>query len=164
MEWIKDILESEEIRYQISGGFAAHVYGSTRPVNDIDIAIPDEVFPKLYERVKEYVIYGPKRGKDMKWDIYAMVLNYKEQEIDFGGAYTTKLSLKDPITREDTDTWIDLSTDFNKSVMMEFEGMTLPLEDPRSLAEYKKHLNGEHQIQDVKAVEKFVEDNSSQIE
>ena len=159
LEWITGILEEEKIPYQISGGFAAHLYGAQRPVNDIDISIPEETFPRLYEKVKSYVSYGPKRSKDAKWDIYAMVLNYEGQEIDFGGSETTKISLKDPVTREDTDNWMDAPINFNKSVWLEFNGMKLPLEDPTSMAEYKRHLNGEHQEQDVEAIEKYINKN-----
>ena len=39
LRWIVGILEKKNILYQISGGFAAKLYGSSRPLNDIDIDI-----------------------------------------------------------------------------------------------------------------------------
>lgn len=152
IRWIANILEAENIPYQISGGFAAHVYGATRPVNDIDIVIPEKDFAKLYERTKEYKTFGPARFKDAKWDSELMTLNYYGQEIDIGGAETSRITMKDE-QGKDTDRWIDLVTDFSKSVMMDFDGMKLPLEPKESLIAYKRHLNGEHQKQDVAVLE-----------
>lgn len=44
LKWIIKILNSKNIPYQISGGFAAKMYGSIRPLNDIDIDIPEDNF------------------------------------------------------------------------------------------------------------------------
>lgn len=152
LRWIKNILESEHIPYQISGGLAAHIYGSQRPVNDIDLVIPEKDFQKVFERTKEYVTEGPGRHRGKKWDLELLTLDYEGQEIDIGGAETTKITMKDS-TGNDTDEWVLLTTDFDKSVMMDFHGMVLPLEPKESLAAYKKHLNGEHQKEDIKALE-----------
>jgi hypothetical protein len=39
LRWIIGILDRHNIQYQITGGFAAKLYGSSREVNDIDIDI-----------------------------------------------------------------------------------------------------------------------------
>ncbi|MFZ3016050.1 MAG: hypothetical protein WA101_03610, partial [Minisyncoccia bacterium] len=65
--WIVNILNNKNIPFQISGGFAAKIYGSPRELNDIDIDIPDENFPDIYDGVKQYAIYGPEHYKDAKW-------------------------------------------------------------------------------------------------
>ena len=106
-----------------------------------------------YEKTKEYVTEGPVRHHGEKWDLELLTLNYEGQEIDIGGAETTKITKKDS-AGNDTDEWLTLSTDFSKSVMMDFEGMQLPIEPKESLAAYKRHLNGEHQKQDIEALEK----------
>jgi len=56
----------------------------------------------------------------------------------------------------DTDQWLTLATDFDKSVIVDFHGIVLPLEPKNSLAAYKRHLNGEHQKQDIAVLEKNV--------
>jgi len=35
LKWIVDILNKLEVPYRVGGGFAAHVYGSERSINDV---------------------------------------------------------------------------------------------------------------------------------
>ncbi|MFZ2522802.1 MAG: hypothetical protein WAW92_00245 [Minisyncoccia bacterium] len=39
LRWIVNILESKSIQFQVTGGFAAKLYGSQRELADIDIDI-----------------------------------------------------------------------------------------------------------------------------
>ncbi len=47
--WIIDILESHSIKYCISGGFAARVYGVERELADIDIVLNDSDISKIVD-------------------------------------------------------------------------------------------------------------------
>ena len=78
-KWIVGLLHTHAIPFRIAGGFAAHWYGSTRPIADIDIGIPDDRFDEIYEDVKEYVTFGPGQYVDEEWDLKLMTLVYKEQ-------------------------------------------------------------------------------------
>lgn len=40
LDWLIPILTHSRAPFQITGGLAAHLYGATRPINDIDIDIP----------------------------------------------------------------------------------------------------------------------------
>lgn len=42
LAWITNILKKYSIPFQITGGLAAILYGSKRPLEDIDIDIPEE--------------------------------------------------------------------------------------------------------------------------
>ena len=71
-KWIVGLLQKYSIPFQISGGFAAKLYGSNRELADIDIGIPDSRFEDIYEEIKPYLIYGPEHYLDDEWDLKLM--------------------------------------------------------------------------------------------
>lgn len=151
--WIVQILQKHYIPFQITGGLAARAYGATRPINDIDVDIPEERFEELAAEVKPYIVYGPAQFKDKVWDVLLMKLNYYGQDIDIGGAYKVKLC------DELTGIWKDLPADFSKAEQRELFGLLVPVVNRDELAEYKKivyagGLGGEHQKEDVESIHK----------
>lgn len=58
-KWIVGILEKHDVPFQVTGGLAARVYGSTRALNDIDIDISDDDLDKIFPDVEEHIIFGP---------------------------------------------------------------------------------------------------------
>lgn len=144
--WITDILNSKKIPFRISGGLAAKIYGSPRPLNDIDIDIPEKNFIDIYEDVKSYIIYGPDQYKDEKWDCYLMTLNYFGQEIDICGANNTK------ITAKDNKTWVALPCNFNNVNYQKYLDVVVPVISKQELIDYKSQLNGEHQLIDINSI------------
>jgi hypothetical protein len=85
LEWILSILKKNNIDYQITGGLAANLYGSSRELYDIDIEVYDADVYKVYEECKDYVIYGPNRYVDEHFDLLLMTLKYRDQLIDVCG-------------------------------------------------------------------------------
>src|SRR5688572_2596281 len=104
--WIIDILKKYQIPFQITGGLAAMAYGATRPLEDIDIDIPDDQFDRIISDVQPYITYGPSRFKNDKWDLMLMTLNYEGQEIDLSGADSVS------VFDEKTKKWIKLEEDY----------------------------------------------------
>lgn len=49
---IVSLLRKQEIPFVITGGLAAPVYGSKRPLVDIDIDIPERFLPGLFPLMK----------------------------------------------------------------------------------------------------------------
>ncbi len=150
LKWIIEILNRKNILYKISGGFSAKLYGSPRTVNDIDIDIPEGKFTEIIEEVKPYITLAPGHYQDGKWDMQLMTLNYNGQEIDIGGAESTKISNK-----ERTE-WIAVPTDFSRIKKVEVEGITLNVILPEDLIKYKQHLDGEHQLIDIEAAKNYL--------
>src|SRR5476649_2423021 len=89
--WILEILAKYQIPYQISGGLAARMYGSTRQLYDIDIDIPEERFAAVKRDVETYISYGPDWFKNECLELMLMTLNYNGQKIDLRGATKARI-------------------------------------------------------------------------
>ena len=147
-KWIITLLWKHKIPFQITGGLAARAYGATRPLNDIDIDIPEDRFAELVPDVKEYITFGPARQIDERWDVFALVLEYEGQEIDITGANTVRVC--DARTQE----WVDLLANFSIAEMRELFGMRVPVINREELIAYKMMLEGKHQQEDIDALKK----------
>lgn len=150
LRWIISIFEKHNVKYQLTGGFAAHLYGATRPINDLDLDIPEEDFPKILPDINEYIIYGPAHYKNEKWDLDLITLNYKGQEIDLGGAYKTK------IFDDSKQKWIRSPADLSNVFYFEVDGIKVKTVPPHDLIEYKSLLGGDHQEVDINAVKEYL--------
>jgi hypothetical protein len=151
--WIVTIFDKHNIPYRVGGGLAAHLYGSERPINDIDISLSGTYFPTILVEVGDYLISGPKHSSNEKWDCDTLSLNYHGQEIDISDIDTLRMSNK-----ERTE-WLVTKDHFRKfpTVPIEVEGKIVQIIDPRDLMAYKEHLTDrEYQISDIEAVRKYV--------
>jgi hypothetical protein len=146
--WIVGILEKHQISFQISGGFAARMYGVSRELADIDIDVLEKDLSILYSHVKDFAIYGPTRYQDEHWDIFLMTLQYEGQEIDIGGVDTRRLF--DKVSMQ----WIDTPVDFMKAVKKEVYGIFVPIISLTELLTYKKLIGREVDLEDVTALER----------
>ena len=149
LSWITGILEKLSIHYQIAGGLAAKAYGSSRPLNDIDIDIPEEDFDKIHDQISSFITYGPARYKSDDWDLLLMILNYEGQIIDISGAYTTK------IRDHKTNTWVKIPTDFSKVNKLDIFGLKLPVINYQELIAYKKILSRPVDLIDIEEIKNF---------
>ncbi|MCA9376177.1 MAG: nucleotidyltransferase [Candidatus Doudnabacteria bacterium] len=151
LQWIVTVLRQKNIPFQITGGLAAHIYGASRPINDIDIDILEKDLARVTDAVHEYIIYGPARYRDKKWDVQLLTLKYHDQEIDLGGALETK------IYDEATGAWTPCVATLDTAQEHTIEGIELPVVEPQSLIAYKTLLTGAHQTTDIKAVRKYLQ-------
>ncbi len=148
--WITDILTKHQIPFQITGGLAAIAYGAFRPLEDIDIDIPDDKFNLLEGEVRNYIVYGPTRFKSEKWDLLLMTLNYQGQDIDLSGADQTS------IFDDKTNQWIKVIEDLpNATIKTVFE-LQLPVIPYEKLINYKKILSREVDLIDIQQLESKV--------
>jgi hypothetical protein len=156
LHWIVEILDKHQIPYRIGGGFAAHVYGATRPVNDIDISLSGEYFPVIVSETKKYIHSGPKHYSNEKWDCDTLVLNYYGQEMDVTDIDTLRMS------NLDMTKWYQTKDNFRKypTVMTNIDGIDVSIIDPRDLVAYKSEMDGEHQASDVEAVKEYIKNHN----
>ena len=149
LEWISKILNKHQIPWQLTGGLAAHAYGSTRPINDIDIDIPEDRFAEILDEVKPYITDAPCRIDNPVLDVYAMTLEYQGQEVDIGGAYETRVKdLK-------TGIWHTVKVDLDNVEQKNVFGVEVPVVNKQDLITYKQWLAvpGNHQEQDIKEIQ-----------
>lgn len=150
LRWIVGIFNKHNIPYRIGGGFAAKMYGSPRPLNDIDFGISEKYFSVIISEISQYITFGPARwDSDGKWDCELITLNYNGQEIDISGTETIKISNK-----KRTE-WISLD-ESSDTIDMNVEGIDIKVMNPVELMEYKKELDGDHQLIDIKAIKNYL--------
>lgn len=147
--WIVSLLQKHEAPFQITGGFAARIYGAKRPLNDIDIDIPENMIELLVPEIRQYIIFGPGRYIDERWDLKLITLNFDTQEIDIGGAFETK------IFDDNNNQWKHMPAHFERAQICTVFGMKIPVIAPEDLIAYKKLFSGEHQKVDIEAVKKI---------
>lgn len=141
--WIVGILQTHGVRFEISGGLAARVYGATRPLVDIDIIIPEESVPMFFAEVKPYVISGPGRFRDDEWDVFLLALEYKGQQIDLSGVAGVRVF--DPKKK----VWIALSEEFSDASMRNVYGIEVPVLNREQLIAEKTILGREVDVIDL---------------
>jgi hypothetical protein len=149
LRWIIGILHRRAIEYQMTGGFAAKLYGSPRELNDIDVDICERDFKTILPDISDYVIDGPAHYNDGKWDGEFITINYRGQRIDIGGIDSLR------ITNKKRTEWIPYQRSYFDTLQIEVHGMMLKVLSPRKLIEYKKELDGKDQLIDIRAVEKY---------
>ena len=142
--WIIEILKENKVPYRISGGFAARLYGVDRPLNDIDIEIPNSCFEKILPEVKQYILWGPKKYVDKNMKTYGLSINYAGQIIDLSG--TESEILFDRRKRK----WVKSKTNlFNVSRKKVF-GSIVKVIKKKDLIGYKNKLRRKVDLEDIR--------------
>jgi len=144
--WIIKIIEENNIKYRVSGGLAARIYGSKRKLADIDIEVLKKDIKKIYKIVNDFVIYKPQQYKDESWDLMLMTIKYKNQEIDIA-------SFEAKIFNKKTKIWVKRPGKFNDVNLKSVFGVDIPVERLESLVKYKKILARDVDIKDIRELD-----------
>src|SRR5438128_1635451 len=91
LRWISEILQTHDIPYQVCGGLAARVYGSTRALNDIDLYMPIVRFEEIRTDVEMAITWGPAHEASTHWDLTYVKMRYAEQKIEIGDSEATSI-------------------------------------------------------------------------
>lgn len=143
LSWLKGILESEGIDYQIVGGLAATIHGGSREVADIDLYIRNSDANKLLNKVSAYLAKPLMRYTEYGWDLEYFQLIYHSQKIEIGLSQETRIqSVVD-------GSWHRLEIDFSKSIPLCYQGIEVPVIPKDELIKYKRLLNREVDIIDI---------------
>lgn len=147
-KWIINILQTHKVPFQIEGGFASRLYGVDRELEDIDISISEDRFDELLPDIKDFINFGPEQYLDEEWDIKLITLNYNGQDIDIAGAFGRKNFDKT------NKKWINTPSNFGTSVYMDVFGLNVPIISKEDLIAYKKLIQRDVDIFDIKALSK----------
>ncbi len=147
-KWIVGILQNNNIPFQISGGFAAKLYGSDRVLFDIDIDIEGKNFKKILPFVKTHILSGPALYYSQSFDVELLTLEYQGQRIDLSSSEDSKIY--DP----DKKQWQECSTDYNIFTEHEVYGLKVPVITLRDLIEYKRIIRRPTDLEDIDAISK----------
>ncbi len=142
--WVVNVLQVKNIEFQITGGFAARLYGSERELADIDIDIHDKDFDAIVNDIQPYIISGPEYYTDENWKLKIVTLDYKGQVIDICGEAT----IFDATSKE----WVLILTDFSKNKYINAYGIEVPVISKESLIFYKSKLLREVDVEDIEAL------------
>lgn len=129
-------------------------YGSTRPLADIDIDVPDESLAVLAELLAGRVVSGPARYRDGEWDIMLLTVNYAGCEIDLGGVPGAK------VFDRSARSWVPLATDLESAVRLKVFGVEVPVIARDALIAYKRRLDRDVDRMDITAMESSPSDAS----
>ncbi len=156
MSWLKAILDGQGVRYQIVGGFAAHLHGGSRPIADIDLYIEKEDVHALLPFFQPFVSKPLKHYCEEGWDLEYLQLIYENQKIEIG------LSPGTQIFNTSSQQWVSLDVDLAESVQRDFHGLALPVINTNSLIEYKRVLNRDVDRIDIKELEDIQQAENAQ--
>ncbi|EGQ7873386.1 MazG-related protein [Vibrio parahaemolyticus] len=143
LNWLKGVLDSESIEYQIVGGLAATIYGGSREIADIDLYIHNSDANKILARVAPYISKPLTHYSEYGWDLEYFQLVYRNQKIEIGLAQNTK------IQSSVDGSWHQLEVDFSKSVVKSYQGIELRVIPVHQLVEYKRILGREVDLIDI---------------
>lgn len=150
LKWIVNILESNDVPYQIEGGLAAMCYGSTRELIDIDIFIPNFGFTNISKAVKKYSQFGPDYHVGTHWKLIYQILNFNNQQIELCDANNAEyLDTKNNV-------WIKRDIDFSKAENITEFGIKIKVIPRLDLIEYKGRLSRDVDLIDIEQIDKLV--------
>lgn len=150
LKWIVGILNKHQAAYQISGGLAAKLYGSSRELHDIDIDMRSSDFSTILPDIASHITYGPTRFNDGKFDCDLITLMYDYQEIDLTGIESLRISNKARTQ------WLDAMVRLEDALPARLHHIDILVIPPERLIAYKQELDGHHQEIDIRAVEAYL--------
>ncbi|EII3117751.1 MazG-related protein [Vibrio parahaemolyticus] len=143
LNWLKNILESENVEYQIVGGLAATLHGGSREIADIDLYIDNSDANKVLAHVAQYISKPLTHYSEYGWDLEYFQLVYRDQKIEIGLAQSTQ------IQSSLDGSWHQLEIDFSKSIVKRYQGIELQVIPVHQLVEYKRTLGREVDLVDI---------------
>jgi hypothetical protein len=146
LRWIIEILQMHDIPYQVCGGLAARIYGSTRVLNDIDLYMPLARFDEIRPDVEAAITWGPAHETSAHWDLTYVKMGYAGQKIEIGDSEAT--SIFDSAAQR----WIKQDICFDQSVYSVVYDVRIPVMPKAQLLAYKAILARDVDLTDISQI------------
>ena len=147
LAWITNELTRRSIPFAVVGGLATNAYGGGRPLNDIDIDVPEAALSILARELEAYRTFGPERSLSECFDCQLLGLSYLGQEIELSGAESFL------IFDRSCNRWVPWPTDLRRVEERTVLGITVPVMERSALIAYKKMAGRETDLIDVSELE-----------
>jgi len=135
-------LQSNNIRYQLSGGIAGNIHGSSWPPHDIDLEVGVADFACVAELFADVLKVPPHHLVDDEFDLLLMTLTIDEIEVDIN-------QVEDAFAITKAGEHVPLSTDLRKAERHQFEGLDVMVQALEDLLAYKRLLGREADVVDL---------------
>jgi len=89
LRWMIEIFSSVPTPYQLVGGCAAHAYGATRPVHDIDVYVPGRHLASVAAAMGDHVVQPPQQHAGTQWRLIYLKARYAGWRIEVADAGST---------------------------------------------------------------------------
>lgn len=149
LQWISDLLKEQDIPFVVCGGLAAIAYGSTRPLNDIDLFVPRQHFQQVISAASDHISKPAKRGREEGWHLEYIQFMYEGTKVEVGNAEQAE------IFDSDSSEWKTLAIDFSRVNDVEVLGVKVPVMKVEDLISYKKKLDRPVDREDIAQIKRY---------
>ncbi|MFC6672306.1 nucleotidyltransferase [Marinobacterium aestuariivivens] len=147
LRWIHELLNEREIPFVVCGGLAAIGYGSTRPLNDIDLFVPGRHFQSVVSAAADCISKPARRYREEGWDLEYVQFIYEGTKVEVGNAEDAM------IFDAGSGQWVALAIDFSRACDVEVLGITVPAMRIEDLISYKRILDRPVDREDIAEIE-----------
>ncbi len=137
--------ESRGIPYQVTGGIAGNVHGSTWPPHDIDLEIGAADFETVAKLFDTEMIQPPHHFLGEEFDLWLMTLSIDGIDVDINSAEECYLITKDGRR-------VLCAIDLGKSERLQFLGLELMVQPLEDLIAYKQLIGRTKDVADLSAL------------
>jgi hypothetical protein len=138
LSWLVTLLDHHAVPYQIVGGLAAHAYGATRPVVDVDLYMPFDRAQSFLTDIQPFIVRPPLPHRSDSWDLVYLALEYAEVYIEIGDSSTHPRFYNRIDGR-----WEDQTLVYDAAVTATLFGVAVKVMPREELVRYKRMLDRE---------------------
>lgn len=142
LKFIISTLDQHKIKYQVTGGLAGNIYGSTWPLHDIDLEVAQKDMERVASLFRDCTIRPLARFVDEEFDLMLLTLRLGDVEVDINQAEDAFVFTKEGVR-------IQLDTDLSRAKEISFLGLKLHVQPLEELIKYKDLLGRKEDVLDL---------------